>query len=293
VASCLEAQARRWVSRLGVFARTSRISLCPPKSHRQNLFLAPVFSRTTTTPIEWFHKTVLIIFLSSLGLCRDALCSPSPLTPHHHGLNKVIEQQVPIQKNSPLRSCQSKDLLCKRIHKLLLNHYHAQTSDPLHIEKDLVELAHYFSQYPDAATLLISLEQANWQFQYKANMFQTIVSGSRLSVDSATIYFDTRAASRLKFHPKCQGKWRICVASPADAFLHELLHAQRALLTPSDFLAEGGLNNLLYPYEHERNIIKKENYLYQSMSRFDGLMRPIRKNHVGRYRQVACVTCVN
>lgn len=85
----------------------------------------------------------------------------------------------------------------------------------------------------------------------------------------------------------------MCVASPADALLHELLHVQVALQNPKQFLQEGGLNGVVYPYKHEHRIIQKENQLYQAMTKHDGFNRPIRRSHVGRYSAAQCVTCIN
>lgn len=175
---------------------------------------------------------------------------------------------------------------------ILLQHYKAQASDPPHVKDDLIELSHYFNQYPETILLITSIQDLGWQLQYKPNIFKTIINGSRLNVESAIIYFDTRSAARLKFNRKCEGKWHFCVASPGDALLHELLHTQSALLSPNQFLKEGGLNGVIYPYIHERKIIQKENKIYQAMTKTDGLHRPIRKNHVGRYLKATCSTCV-
>lgn len=225
-------------------------------------------------------KVALLFLLLGLNISGQA----SPLSPPTQAIKK--NEAISWSSRYSIQSLE------KQLTQILFNHYQAQITDPHYLRNDLIDLAHYFSQFPDAASILLSIEHLNWTLQYKPKTYQSVIEGSRLNVESATIYFDTRSAARLKFHRKCESKWNFCVASPADALLHELLHTQSALLSPNKFLAEGGLNGVIYPYIHEQKIIQKENKLYQAMSLLDGMQRPIRKNHVGRYYKAGCATCV-
>jgi hypothetical protein len=179
-----------------------------------------------------------------------------------------------------------------KIQKLLTKHYIPSKNDPEHVQKDLTRMAEYFSRYPTAIELITSLEKRNWTLHYKKDTYRSDVSGSRMSVDSVKVFFDTRSAAQLKFNRACNEKKPMCIASPADSLLHELLHTQSALLKTGEFIAQGGLNGVIYPYHHERIIIKSENKIYQTMKDLDGNHRPIRRQHIGKAVSVACVTCL-
>ncbi len=180
----------------------------------------------------------------------------------------------------------------KRIQSILAYHFDGQPDDPASIAADLKSLADYYSRHPEAINLIDSIAQTNWALKYSPHTFQTDVKGSRLQVKEVVVYFDPRSGAKLKFYDKCSAKVPFCVASPADALLHELLHVHSVLKDTSSFIAEGGLNQHIYPAAHERKTILKENILYKSMSRRDKHPRPIRSEHTGRHVLVSCVTCV-
>lgn len=158
--------------------------------------------------------------------------------------------------------------------------------------RDLKAMSAYYSVYPEVVALIDSLESYSWHIHYSPNTFSTRIDGTRLQVRGVTLHFDSRAAAQFKFHKACDGKRAHCFAAPADLFLHELLHVHAALKNPADFIAGGGLNHTLYPYQHEQAILQLETELYQAMTARDQKPRPLRTEHRGRFLRVACTTCL-
>ena len=179
------------------------------------------------------------------------------------------------------------------LENILQQHYRASADEPEHIQNDLTQIARYLSQYPEAVTLLEDLADYSWQLSFAENTFETEVRGTPFQVQAVNIRFDSRAAAQLRSHKDCKTKANACIASPADALLHELLHARAALLDTKNFIAQGGLNSIMYPYEHERSVIEHENSIYQAMSERDGVMRPQRFSHAGRLVASSCSFCIN
>ncbi len=177
--------------------------------------------------------------------------------------------------------------------KMLQKHFMPSSTDPSDINNELESLADYYSQFPFVVELFERLAGLNWQLHFETRSFRTAVSGSKLHVDSAKVFFDPQYGARLKFQRGCEDKLAHCVASPADALLHELLHVRSILRNPEAYIASGGMGGLLYPFEHERRTIEEENDLYRSMTALDGKPRPIRNEHTGRYVLVACSTCLD
>lgn len=178
------------------------------------------------------------------------------------------------------------------IERILLDHYQTAASDPDHVKADLVQISRYLSQYPEAVDLITSLAEQPWQLSHADNTFETEVRGNAFQVQAVNIKFDSRAAAKLRSHRSCETRANACIASPADALLHELLHAHSALLKTKTFVAQGGMNSALYPYAHEYDVIKKENQLYRAMSMKDGIDRPQRHRHAGRLVASSCSFCV-
>ena len=174
-------------------------------------------------------KTSLYLYQRSTG---THLINHQDLAPHEH--SEVTNYTSTSDEDNTISA-------------LLLNHYQPQANDPAYIVQDLMYLAQYLNQYDDALTIIQSLEDKKWRLRYQKNTFRTDVIGSNLQIDSVNIYFDSRSAAKFKFHRACQEKKHHCIASPADALLHEFLHAQTALLQPEDFIAQGGFNNVIYP----------------------------------------------
>ena len=183
-------------------------------------------------------------------------------------------------------------MLVAEIQDILSDHYVDHKKDPEYIESDLQEMAAYFSRYPQAVTLLRDLKDANWTLRFSPETFKTRIVGNQFQVQAAKVYFDSRSAAQLRSHKSCGEKLAACIASPADALLHELLHARAALLEPTVFIKQGGLNGVIYPFAHEHAVIQEENRLYESMSEVDGRLRPQRHRHAGRLAASNCVTCI-
>lgn len=188
----------------------------------------------------------------------------------------------------------SPNAISAQLEKILFDHYQAAETDPEFVATDIQQMARYFSQYPEVVALLKDLAGSHWQLQYAANSFETEVRGSGFQVQAVNIRFDSRSAAQLRSHRSCEIKANAnaCIASPADALLHELLHAKSALLDTPRFIEQGGLSSVLYPYAHEYDVINNEKQLYRSMSQHDGVPRPQRHKHAGQLLASSCSFCV-
>lgn len=241
---------------------------------------------------------ILSILILVLGVNADIVYpEPSDVTlnlipndTHKHTINTQTESTSVNAYTYPLPQTVSRE--ASVIEQVLMDHYQAQNNDPINLRNDLSELAHYFAAYSEAQTLIQSLAKVKWSLKYAPHTYQTEVKGTQLSIDSVTVYFDPRSGAKLKFYDKCGTKKSFCIASPADALLHELLHVESILHDTEHFLASGGLGQQLYPHQHERETIKRENVLYMQMTQYDNKPRPIRKEHTGQHVLVACVTCL-
>jgi len=178
-----------------------------------------------------------------------------------------------------------------RIYDLLSRRYKRQDSDPGYILDDFRDIANYYSGFPEVVDMLDNLNSKNWQLVYDERSWVTVASGNAFHVNSASVHFNTRSAAQLKMYNRCNEN-PVCIASPADALLHELLHAHSMLVNTREFLAQGGMNRVLYPYKHEYAIIDAERKLYASMSRRDAIKRPQRIDHIGRLVKAQCPTCI-
>lgn len=177
-----------------------------------------------------------------------------------------------------------------KIKHFLLTAYQPEPGDPSHIGRDMEDMARYYSQYPQVIDLLEELQGKKLVLKYKADNWQAQAWGNQLSVDSVTIFFDTRVAAQLLNYADCHAN-PACNISPADALLHELLHAKLMLLDSRHFIEIGGMQQSLYPFEHEREVMADENQLYQEMNQQDGQSRPLRHRHSGGLFHVNCAAC--
>jgi len=182
-------------------------------------------------------------------------------------------------------------LVSQSLAKILLEHLHDIEQYPAGILDDIHELARYYAQYPAATKLIMSIATTEWTLKYAPHTFQTNVKGSRMDIDSVDVFFDPRSGAKLKFYDKCDEQKPFCIASPADALLHELLHVQTITIDKNVFIGQGGLDPWSYPAEHERLTIMKENALYRAMTLVDKQPRPLRSEHNGRHVLVSCATC--
>jgi len=207
--------------------------------------------------------------------------------------NKIREQiQYAVKPESTLKDViQIKSELAQRLFDELKNRYQKQNTDPEYIIEDLKEIANYYSDFPESVALIDALKDKNWMLSFDEHNWVTTGSGNMFQVDKAVIHFNTRSAAQLRLNNGCADN-PVCIASPADALLHELLHTHSMLVKGEEFIAQGGMNNVLYPYKHEYVIIDAERALYASMSTQDNIKRPQRREHTGRTVKASCPTCI-
>lgn len=177
------------------------------------------------------------------------------------------------------------------LYLLLKSHYVKKNNDPDYILDDLKQVSNYYSHFPEVVTLLQTLKNKAWELSYDENNWVTTASGNMMEVEKAVISFNTRSAAQLRLNKSCKQN-PICIASPADALLHEILHAHSMLVNTQEFLSQGGMGNVMYPYKHEYSVIDAERHLYASMSRRDEIKRPQRREHTGRLVKANCPTCI-
>ncbi len=178
-----------------------------------------------------------------------------------------------------------------QIETFLKQAYRVQTGDPYGIKKDLARMAAYYARFPQVAHLFAELKGHNIVLKYKKHQWQAQALGTSRSVDQVIVYFDTRIGAQLWLHEKCSDN-PACHITPADALLHELLHAKLMIVDSEDFINKGGMKPTLYLYDHEAEVIAYENSLYQMMSEQDGIPRPLRSRHSGDLKHVNCVLCL-
>ena len=193
---------------------------------------------------------------------------------------KSVEKQIKIKSE-----------LAQSLFETLSRRYKKQKTDPSYIANDLKEIANYYSDFPESVSLIEALKNKNWELSFDEHNWVTTGSGNMMQVDKAVIHFNTRSAAQLRLNNGCADN-PVCIASPADALLHELLHAHSMLVNGEEFIAQGGMNNVIYPYEHEYAVIGKERTLYASMSSQDNVKRPQRREHTGRTVKANCPTCI-
>lgn len=203
----------------------------------------------------------------------------------------VPEEGRAVSRAGKLLEQAQDSLVSQSLAKVLLAHVDGIEQYPPGIQDDIHELARYYARYPAATKLIMSIADTDWKLKYAPHTFQTNVKGSRLDIDSVEVFFDPRSGAKLKFYDKCDDQKPFCIASPADALLHELLHVQTITVDKGAFIGQGGLDPWSYPAEHERLTIMKENALYRAMTIIDKQPRPIRSEHNGRHVLVSCATC--
>lgn len=154
------------------------------------------------------------------------------------------------------------------------------------------EMADYFAKRPAAFKLISSLKKQPISLRYTPDVFKTEVKGNSFSVRRVIVHFDPFSAVQLRDSLECKNNPAHCTVSSADALLHELLHAREALLNEKAFIASGAMNSVVYPYEHEMQVIGMERQIYRELSFHDGIKRPMRYSHTGQLIISACVTCL-
>ena len=254
--------------------------------------------RRKWVPIVLFTAS-LLFDSSAIADTTDELQVSADLSQQQHIKLQLISEKLILKKilysndqiKKPVIQAELKSEKAKYIFNVLLSRYQKQQGDPDYIKQDLKEIANYYSGFPQTIKLIKDLEDKNWVLTFDSDDWMTTASGSALQVDKATVYFNTRSAAQLRLNNGCVGN-PVCVASPADALLHELLHVQSMLVNSEEFISKGGMNNVVYPYQHEYHVIDKERALYSQMSVHDKNKRPQRREHSGRLIRAACATCI-
>lgn len=157
-------------------------------------------------------------------------------------------------------------------------------------DAELEMLSAYFAKHDHAFQVVERLNKTPLKLKYAPHTFRTDVRGNRLQVTGATVLFDPHAYALVGFN-QYGGKLGSRM-SPADALLHELLHAEMALRQSKDFIASGAMGGIGYPVEHEREIIARERLLFKAMTKQDGVQRPSRHNHAGAIAVSSCSLCL-
>ena len=211
-----------------------------------------------------------------------------PQSSHPHNTTNNHQNLFTQQQTDDFSLASNK--LEKRLLKILTDHLSVSNS-PYYLTEDLMDMAAYYAQFPHVVELFNSIADYPWTLEYQKNRWSTQLRGTPLSVQSAIIRFDTRAAAQFMLRPQCRQNPQ-CIASPADALLHELLHVQAAFLDTKRFIVNGGMNRLSYPMLHEMEIINQEKLMYKAMQKLDGKQRPLRTKHIGKISRASCVTCI-
>lgn len=182
--------------------------------------------------------------------------------------------------------------LAQQIYAVLISKYERQDGDPDFILEDFRQIANYYRDFPEVIAMIQALRDKPWRLRYNQQEWVTTAKGNIFEVHYAVIHFNTRAAAQLRLNNGCKNN-PVCIASPADALLHELLHTYSMLVKTEEFLAQGGMSSVMYPYKHEYAIIAEERSLYAKMSHRDTIKRPARVDHTGRPVHTRCPTCIN
>jgi len=180
------------------------------------------------------------------------------------------------------------------ISAILRDHYVPQANDPKEIDNDIQAMSRYFSAHKEALKLISNVSHRTWELKYAPHTFQTDICGTRNSIKTVTVYFDPRrSAAKLQFYDALAQTTPFCVASQADALLHELLHVHSVYEVPATDMGSPSTGKHIYAGEHERQTILKENILYKAMSLRDNKPRPIRREHSGRHVLISYATHSN
>lgn len=266
-----------------------RTDKCSNKYKNQRRKWAPIFLFTASLLFEssaYADVEVNLVGAESLKQHQNLelqLISNSKIREHiKYNINPIVKT---------VKQTKIKSALAQSLFEILNNRYKKQKTDPEYIIDDLKEIANYYSDFSESISLIQALENKNWELSFDEHNWVTTGSGNMMQVNKAVIHFNTRSAAQLRLNNGCADN-PICIASPADALLHELLHAHSMLVNSEEFIAQGGMNNVIYPYEHEYAVIGEERKLYASMSLQDKVKRPQRREHTGRTVKANCPTCI-
>lgn len=175
-----------------------------------------------------------------------------------------------------------------QIQSILQSHLSDKEADS-GIQTALENMAYYYAQYPAIVSMLEEMNSLNWTLSISNKIWQARAHIEHDQVKQVDVLFDPGTAAQMLFAEGCHDN-PVCTVNPADALLHELLHAWLMLKHPHEY-AEQNLH-ALYPVQHEHEVIHLENQLYSSMSQSDGLPRPHRSRHQASLIDVNCPVCI-
>ncbi len=233
----------------------------------------------------------LVMSMSAMEIVAEEAELSLNLIAPEYARSDFLQQEKAVLPLTKMFGQPQDSLVSKAVAQILLNHMDDIARYPPGILDDIHELAAYYAQYPAAVQLIQSIAATEWTLKYLPHTFQTNVKGTRMDITKVDVFFDPRSGAKLKFYDKCDEQKPFCIASPADALLHELLHVQTITIDKHAFIGQGGLDPWRYPAEHERLTIDKENALYRAMTLVDKRPRPLRSEHNGRHVLVSCATC--
>jgi hypothetical protein len=265
-------------------------------AERHGICLQPDRRAADSAASDCRRKKFLSIVFLVMGIYTEGACAEEVdlslnLIAPEYTASILPDEEQPTSRMAKLVEQAQTSLTSQILTQILLNHMDDIEQYPPDIVDDIHELAAYYAQYPAAVKLIQSIAHNEWKLKYAPHTFQTNVKGSRMDIDQVEVFFDPRSGAKLKFYDKCAEQKPFCIASPADALLHELLHVQTITNDKGAFIGQGGLDPWRYPAEHERLTIVKENALYRSMTLIDKRPRPLRSEHNGRHVLVSCATC--
>lgn len=197
--------------------------------------------------------------------------------------NQLISVEV---ENSKMKYSQ------KFVEDVLAHRLDTQAASTLQMENHISQLAGYYSNHPAVYYLLSFLEKHPWQITLTDGAFRTEIFGSEDGIGLARIHFNPNRAGQLQFNAACNASPKLCLASPADLLLHELLHVMVVFKNPTPFLKQFYKSNA-NKQQHEQLVIQLEQNLFRVMTASDDTPRPFRFEHLGQSHWVSCPTCLN
>jgi len=252
---------------------------------------------------KWMHrkKWIPVMLLSaSMMVPKSGRAADIPLATVNafvnHFIQPIIKEEQDLSDLDRLNDARFTEPQAEwegKIMEILVAHWQPGKNDPENLAQQIHMLANYYSRYPEVRRLLVDLADLPWHMQYSNNRYSTEVYGTKKAVHSVMVYFDPASAAQFHFSDDCIENVPLCVASPADVLLHELLHAHEVLTDPMRFIAQTSAEPGSYPHAHETATIKREQQLYRSMSAIDQLQRPSRSKHIGKPVSVACSICID
>lgn len=191
------------------------------------------------------------------------------------------------QDSAHTTTCQSpEDNNIDQIKTILTEHLVVDSYTSMAVIDDI---SYYYARYPEIALMLKEMAGLNWTLNISQHTWQAKAHIKYNSVKQVDIFFDPGTAAQMLFAYRCQDN-PACTVSPADALLHELLHAYLMLKDPHYYARKN--THSLYPVEHEHEVIRLENQLYNNMTKTDKLPRPNRTKHQATLIAVNCPVCV-